>query len=100
MPKLARAAKYLGPRRLMPNPKAGTVTKEPRKKIKEIRGGRIAYGTEAKAPVVHLAVGRVSWDEEKLEENIRALLEAVGAQKIAKATLASTMGPGIKIEIA
>ncbi len=99
MPRLAKVARILGPKGLMPNPKTGTVTEDTAKRAKELSTGKVNFKTEPDQPLIHLLVGKVSFDDKKLEDNISAILNAVGRGKIAKATLASTMGPGVKIQI-
>ncbi len=100
MPKLAKVARILGPKGLMPNPKTGTVTEDAVKRAKELTTGKVNFKTEPDQPLIHMIVGKVSFDDKKLEDNVTAILNAVGRGKIAKATLASTMGPGVKIEVA
>lgn len=97
MPKLAKVARILGPKGLMPNPKTGTVTEDTAKRAKELSTGKVNFKTEPDQPLIHLIVGKVSFDDKKLEENITAIFNAVGRNKIAKATLSATMGPGVKI---
>ena len=97
MPKLAKVARTLGPKGLMPNPKNGTVTPDPEKRAKELSHGQVNFKTEPDNPIIHIAVGKISFEENKLVENVSAMLDAVGRSKIVKATLSSTMGPGIKI---
>lgn len=97
MPKLAKVAKVLGPRGLMPNPKNGTITDDPKPIIEKLSKGQIRFKTEPKGTVVHLAVGKVSFEKDKLSENIATALSSVGASKISKVTLKSTMSPGIKL---
>ena len=99
MPKLARVAKFLGPRGLMPNPKNGTVSPNPPEAAKKYEGGAMNFKTEAKFPVLHLTVGKVSIGEEKLTDNVKALIKAVKTTNIKNATLKSTMSPGIKIDV-
>jgi large subunit ribosomal protein L1 len=99
MPKLAKVARILGPKGLMPNPKTGTVTEDTAKRAKELSTGKVNFKTEPDQPLIHLLVGKVSFDDKKLEENITAILDAVGRNKIAKATLSATMGPGVKVQI-
>ena len=99
MPKLAKVARILGPKGLMPNPKTGTVTEDTAKRAKELSTGKVNFKTEPDQPIIHLIVGKVSFDDKKLAENISAILEAVGRNKIAKATLSATMGPGVKIDL-
>jgi large subunit ribosomal protein L1 len=99
MPKLARVAKILGPKGLMPNPKNGTLVKDPVKAAEEFKKGQINFRTELKAPIMHLIVGKMSFGAKKLSENILALIEAIKKEKIRNVTLKSTMSPGIKLEI-
>jgi len=98
MPKLAKYAKILGPRGLMPNPKAGTITDKPEELAKKL-AGKTSWKTEPKAPLIHLTIGKVSQPERQLEENFKALVAAIGQKNIKKAVLAPTMGPGIKIKV-
>ena len=98
MPKLAKFAKVLGPKGLMPSPKAGTVTTDIEKVTKEISGGRIEYRAD-KNGVIHLSVGRVSFTNEQLVENIEALLAVLINAKIQTLSLASTMGPGVRVRL-
>ncbi len=103
---VGKLGKILGPRGLMPNPKLGTVTFDIAKAVKEIKAGKIEYKVE-KAGIVHVPVGKVSFDKEKLLENTMAILKSVAKAKpatskgkyIKKITLSSTMGHGIKIDI-
>lgn len=99
MAKLARVAKILGPKGLMPNPKNGTITDKPQDLVKKYEGGQVNFKTETKTPVMHLTVGKMSFDKEKLTENIEALITAIKKSNIVNATLKSTMSPGIKIKI-
>ncbi|MCX6792232.1 MAG: hypothetical protein NT149_04315 [Candidatus Gottesmanbacteria bacterium] len=99
MPKLAKVARILGPKGLMPNPKTGTVTEDTAKRAKELSTGKVNFKTEPDQPLIHLLVGKVSFDEKKLTDNVDAILDAVGRGKIAKATLSATMGPGVKVQI-
>ncbi len=99
MPRLAKVARILGPKGLMPNPKNGTVTENPEKRVKELSHGQVNFKTEPEQPIIHLSVGKVSFPEEHLAQNVTAVLEAVGKSKITKATLSSSMGPGIKLTL-
>lgn len=99
MPKLAKVARILGPKGLMPNPKNGTVTDDPEKRAKELSGGKVNFKSEPGNPIVHLSIGKVSFDDKKLTENIKAVFEVVGLSKIVKATISATMGPGIKLKV-
>jgi len=99
MSKLAKVAKILGPRGLMPNPKNGTITDRPQDLIKKYEGGQINIKTEAKAPIIHLTVGKVSFGEKKLSDNITSIIGAIKKENIQKIVLKSTMSPGIKVKI-
>jgi len=99
MPKLARVAKILGPKGLMPNPKNGTLVRDPAKAAEEFKKGQINFRTELKAPIMHLIVGKMSFGDKKLTDNIMAMIEAIKREKIRNVTLKSTMSPGIKLEV-
>ncbi|MGC1455734.1 MAG: 50S ribosomal protein L1 [Nitrospirota bacterium] len=104
---VGRLGKVLGPRGLMPNPKTGTVTFDVARAIKEIRAGKVEYRVE-KAGIVHVPVGKVSFDENKLADNAKAVLESILKAKPASSkgkylknvTISTTMGPGIKMDTA
>ena len=104
MGKLGRLGKVLGPKGLMPNPKAGTVTMDVTKAVNEVKAGKIEYRLD-KSNIIHCPVGKVSFGPEKLEENIKALMEAIikakpaaaKGQYIKSCSIAATMGPGIKV---
>lgn len=100
MPKLARLAKVLGPKGLMPNPKNGTIGEDTVKIAASLAKGKVNFKTEPDQPLLHMIVGKVSFDDKKLEENIKAVLDAVGRSKIVKVTIAASMGPGIKLAVA
>ena len=101
---VGRLGKVLGPRGLMPNPKAGTVTPDVAKAVQEAKAGKIEYRLD-KTNIIHCPIGKVSFGVEKLQENFDALLGAIVRAKPAAAkgqyvkscTVASTMGPGVKI---
>jgi large subunit ribosomal protein L1 len=105
MPLVGRLGKVLGPRGLMPNPKVGTVTADVTTAVRGAKGGSVEFRVE-KAGIVHAGVGKASFSEEKLVENVRAFADAVQKAKPAgakgsfvnKISLSSTMGPGVKIE--
>ena len=99
MPKLVRFAKILGPKGLMPNPKTGTISDKPEEVAKKFKSGTTRFKTEAKFPIIHQVVGKLSFKEEALVENILDFLKAVGPSKIASAYLKSTMSPAIKIQL-
>lgn len=104
MGKLGRLGKVLGPKGLMPNPKAGTVTMDVTKAVNEVKAGKIEYRLD-KSNIIHCPVGKVSFGAEKIEENVKALMEAIikakpaaaKGQYIKSCSLAATMGPGIKV---
>lgn len=98
MPKLARVARILGPRGLMPNPKNGTISAEPQEAAKKFQGGQISFKTESKVPLMHLSVGKTSFEDKQLSENIKTVITAIKKDRIRKITLKSTMSPGIKIQ--
>ncbi|OGG09670.1 hypothetical protein A2154_04025 [Candidatus Gottesmanbacteria bacterium RBG_16_43_7] len=99
MPRLAKVARILGPKDLMPNPKNGTVTDNPDKKIKELTAGLVQFKSEPNNPIIHMGIGKISFDTKHIAENINAVLDAVGRSRIAKTTVSGTMGPGIKINL-
>jgi len=98
MKNLAKYARVLGPKGLMPNPKNGTVSATPDKKKKELEAGSITVKTEKKAPLIHLSVGKVSTETKKLEENIEVLLKAFKT-KVQKLSISATMSPSIKVTV-
>ncbi|MGB7241949.1 MAG: 50S ribosomal protein L1 [Sulfitobacter sp.] len=106
MPVVGRLGKVLGPRNLMPNPKVGTVTMDVADAVKAAKGGEVQFKAE-KAGVVHAGVGKLSFDEAKLVENIRAFVGAVAKARpsgtkgtyMKKIALSSTMGPGVSVSI-
>jgi large subunit ribosomal protein L1 len=101
---VGRLGRVLGPKGLMPNPKAGTVTMDVTKAVQDIKAGKVEYRLD-KANIIHVPVGKVSFDDNKLVENVDALMEAIVKAKPSAAkgqyfksvTLASTMGPGVKL---
>lgn len=97
MPKLARVAKFLGPKGLMPNPKTGTVVPNPEQAAEKFKKGQINVKTEAKSPLIHLSIGKVSYNEKQLGENIEAILDVLKGKEVKKVVLKSTMSPAIKI---
>ncbi|NNE66774.1 MAG: 50S ribosomal protein L1 [Pyrinomonadaceae bacterium] len=102
---VGQLGRVLGPRGLMPNPKTGTVTPDVKKAVEETKAGKVEYRVD-KTGVIHTAVGKVSFDESKLEENTRTLVDAVMRAKpatakgryVKKVNLASTMSPGILLD--
>ena len=105
MPKLGKYARLLGPRGLMPNPKSGTVATDVAKAVSEAKAGKVEYRVDKQA-IVHLSIGKVSFGAEKLSENARAFLTSLNSQKpsslkgvyVKSIAIATTMGPGIKVE--
>ena len=101
---VGRLGKVLGPKGLMPNPKSGTVTMEIAKALEEIKAGKVEYRLD-KSNIIHASIGKMSFGSEKLQDNFTALMDAIIKAKPAAAkgqymksiTVASTMGPGIKI---
>ena len=101
---VGRLGKILGPKGLMPNPKSGTVTMDVEKALAEIKAGKVEYRLD-KQNIIHTPIGKASFGPEKLEENFKALMEAIVKAKPATAkgqylksvTVASTMGPGVKV---
>jgi len=106
MGSVGKLGKILGPRGLMPNPKVGTVTMDIGRAVKEIKAGKVEYRVE-KAGIIHVSVGRVSFDAPKLVENAVAVLDALTKAKpstskgkyMKKLTVSTTMGPGIKVDV-
>ena len=106
MPLVGRLGKILGPRNLMPNPKVGTVTMDVATAVSAAKGGEVQFKVE-KAGVIHGGIGKVSFSEEKLAQNVRAFVEAVSKAKPAgakgtylkKVSLSSTMGPGVSLDL-
>lgn len=104
---VGRLGKVLGPKGLMPNPKAGTVTMDVTKAINDIKAGKIEYRLD-KNNIVHVPVGKASFTEEALQENFKALMDAIvkakpsalKGQYLRSITLTSTMGPGVKVSVA
>ena len=98
MPQLAKLAKILGPKGLMPTPKSGTISDDPEKTKLELETGKMEYRAD-KDFVVHASVGRISWPAEKLEGNLKAFINVLISSKIKSAHIAPTMGPSLKLEI-
>lgn len=104
---VGRLGKVLGPKGLMPNPKAGTVTMDVTKAINDIKAGKIEYRLD-KTNIIHCPIGKASFTEEQLTQNLNALMDAIvkakpsnlKGQYLKSITLASTMGPGVKVSVA
>ena len=106
MPIVGRLGKVLGPRNLMPNPKVGTVTIDVTEAVKAAKGGEVQFRAE-KGGVVHAGIGKASFDEQQLVENVKAFIDAVAKAKPSGSkgsymkgiTLSSTMGPGVTVSV-
>lgn len=104
---VGRLGKVLGPKGLMPNPKAGTVTMDVAKAVADIKAGKIEYRLD-KTNIIHVPVGKASFEEEKLQENFKTLMDAIMKAKpsslkgqfLKSVTLTTTMGPGVKVSTA
>jgi large subunit ribosomal protein L1 len=107
MPVVGKLGKILGPRGLMPNPKLGTVTNDVAEAVRAAKGGQVQFRAE-KAGILHAGVGKASFSEDALLENVRAFVDAVSRAKpsgakgtyIKKVSLSSTMGPSVKVDVA
>ncbi len=99
MPKLARFAKILGPKGLMPNPKAGTISNNPEEVAKKFVKGVLHWKTEAKFPLIHQMVAKLSFSNQEIEENVTAFIKSVGVNHIKNAFLKATMTPSIEIDL-
>ncbi len=105
MAQVGRLGRILGPRGLMPNPKTGTITMDIARAVKEIKAGKIEYRVD-KNGIIHAGVGKISFEDDKIIENIKALIDALMRARpssakgtyLKKVTISSTMGPGIKID--
>ena len=105
MPTLGKIGRLLGPKGLMPNPKTGTVTMDTKKAVEDVKKGRVEYRTDSYGNI-HAIIGKVSFTEEKLVENLNAFVSVINKSKpatvkgkyILNISVASTMGPGIKID--
>jgi large subunit ribosomal protein L1 len=106
MPLVGRLGKILGPRNLMPNPKVGTVTMDVATAVSAAKGGEVQFRVE-KAGIIHAGVGKASFDDAKLVENVRAFVDAVSKAKptgakgayLRKVSVSSTMGPGVSVDL-
>jgi large subunit ribosomal protein L1 len=102
---VGRLGKILGPRGLMPNPKAGTVTFDIAKAIQDVQGGRVEFRND-RTGIIHTAIGKASFDDDKLRDNFAALMDAIVRAKpsgakgtyVKTVTIAATMGPGIRVD--
>ncbi len=98
MPKLAKLARTLGPKGLMPNPKNGTLTPNPEAKKKELEKGALSIKTEKKAPVIHISIGKTSMESKELVDNLNALLMSLKG-RLQKASISASMSPSVKVQV-
>ena len=104
---VGRLGRILGPRGLMPNARAGTVTNDLSRVLREIKAGRVEFRTERTVGLIHVPIGKVSFSEAQLMDNYRALVAAIVAARpsgakgtyVRSISLASTMGPGVKVDV-
>jgi len=101
MPKLAKYAKVLGPRGLMPSPKNGNLTENPKKRLESLeKGATLAYKTESKFPIIHLSLGPITQNSSHLTENISSLIKHIGLNRIKSIYLTTTQLPSVKLDVA
>ncbi len=98
MPKVAKVAKILGPKGKMPNPKSGTVTTKTAERVKELSSENTIEIRSDAAGIIHVGIGKASWESLKLLANAEAVMKIVPRAKIGSVTLCATMGPGIKVQ--
>lgn len=98
MPKLAKYAKMLGPKGLMPNPKTGTISDKPEAVKKKLEGGAMRYKSEPKAPLIHLNIGKLSFTEEQIIANLETVISTLQPKNLKLAYLCSSMSPSIKLQ--
>lgn len=99
MPKLARYAKILGPRGLMPNPKTGTISLKPEEVAKKFAGGLMKWKSEVKFPLIHQMIGKISADDKAITENVEEFIKSVGQDKIKTVFIKTTMSPALQISV-
>jgi len=99
MSKLAKFAKLLGPKGLMPNPKADTITDKPEELKKKLSQGASRFKSEPKAPLIHLVIGKLSFKDNQLKDNLKAAIQTIKPKNITTAYLCSSMSPSIKLQI-
>jgi len=107
MPQLGKLGKMLGPKGLMPNPKDGTVTADVAKAVKDLKAGKASFRAEKDSGIVHVPIGKISFDEIKILQNLSAVMEAINKAKpsgakgiyIKSVYVSTTMGPGLKIDL-
>lgn len=99
MAKLAKVAKILGPKGLMPNPKTGTIGEDTEKIAKNLSKGQVQFKTESDYPIIHSIIGKVSFENDKLTDNFNAFVKAITKDKIRSIFVKATMGPAIKVQV-
>lgn len=107
MPKIAKVAKILGPAGVMPNPKTGTVSDDVQKAVEQIKKGKVEVKTEKELPIIHTIIGKLSFEDKQLEENLREIISTLKQNKPAKSKpewikniyIASTMGSSVKVDL-
>lgn len=99
MPKLAKYAKFLGPKGLMPNPKTGTISPKPEEIKKKLEAGAFRYKSEAKSPLLHLVIGKLSFKDEQLVANIQTTISTLQPKNLSVVYLCSSMSPSIKLQL-
>lgn len=99
MPRLAKYAKVLGPKGLMPNPKAGTISDKPEEVAKRFSKGVLRWKTEVKSPIVHQMIGKISHEEKNIKENAKKLIQSIGKGHILSLFIKTTVSPSLKIDI-
>lgn len=99
MPKLARFAKVLGPKGLMPNPKSGTVSPNPEEVAKKFEKGTLQFKTESKFPIIHQMVAKLSSEDAQISENIMVFIQAVGKAHIKSVFIKTTMSPSLELDM-
>lgn len=97
MPTVAKIAKILGPKGKMPNPKSGTVTTKPEERIKELSSGNAIEVKSDATGIVHVGIGKTSWETEKIVANAEAVMKIIPRTKIGSVTVSATMGPGVRV---
>ncbi len=98
MAKLAKVARILGPKGLMPNPKTGTVGPDPERLALNLSKGQVNIKTEPGNPIIHMPIGKVSFSDKDIADNVKAVLSALEG-KVSKVSLSATMGPGVKVQL-
>lgn len=99
MPKIAKVAKVLGPKGLMPNPKTGTVSDKPEEVVKKLTSGALRWKTEPKAPLIHQMVGKISAPEKELEANVKAFIKGLPKNSVQAAFIKTTMSPSVRLNL-